>query len=134
LLQAPETGNGTIDWADEEGGLPSIAGLQAEFGNSGSVTPAEAEKVAPEGGATETSWQTYGEPNANGDAAAAEMDDDGFTQAKGRARARGAFRGERGNRGGRGGGERGHRGGDRGFRGGRGDRGGQFFIFFISVY
>ncbi|KAF8876704.1 hypothetical protein CPB84DRAFT_1752363 [Gymnopilus junonius] len=49
--------NGPLDWAaDDEGGLPSIAGLQAEFGTSGSATPAEATPAA------ETAPHTEGAP------------------------------------------------------------------------
>ncbi|KAH7913449.1 hypothetical protein BJ138DRAFT_1146015 [Hygrophoropsis aurantiaca] len=117
---APNTGNGPLDWADEEGGLPSIAGLQATFAPSGSATPvvqtveiASLPPAAPINGATPPPPHT---------------EDDGFTQPRGgRNRGRG-FRGERGGpRGGFRGNDRGgFRGGDRGFRGGNrgGDRGG----------
>jgi hypothetical protein len=94
-----------IDWAAEgEDELPSIDGLHATFGKSGSATPntqePEIEHSQPNGHET----QKPGE-------------DDGFTQARGgRGRGRGFRGGERG--GFRGGfrGDRG-RGGDRGFRG-----------------
>ncbi|KAF5348723.1 hypothetical protein D9758_006791 [Tetrapyrgos nigripes] len=112
-----------IDWAAEgEDELPSIDGLHATFGKSGSVTPVVPNDVAQV-------------PHVNGDVAAADnttisaADDDGFTQARGgRGRGRGSRGGERGFRGsGFRGGERGRgRGGDRshGHRG-RGDwRGG----------
>ncbi|KAJ7497260.1 hypothetical protein FB451DRAFT_1210646 [Mycena latifolia] len=104
-----ETSNAALDWAadDEEGGLPPIAGLHAKFGTSGSATPVVEE------------LQTNGHT-----VAPAPEEDDGFTQARGRGRARG-FRGsERG--GDRGGYRGGSRGGERGFRGGgdRGSRGG----------
>ncbi|CAA7260598.1 unnamed protein product [Cyclocybe aegerita] len=136
IAPAPADTNGTLDWAaDEEGGLPSIAGLHAEFGTSGSATPAEAEAVQQKAEAP----VPEGNGHATGEAAPAE--DDGFTQARGRGRGgrgggfrggerghghhhRGSFRG--GDRGGFRGGDRGgfrggFRGGDRGgFRGGRG--------------
>ncbi|KAL4248469.1 hypothetical protein ABKN59_007865 [Abortiporus biennis] len=104
-----------INWADEdEGGLPSIAGLQAKFGAS------------PESPAVET--PTSAEADQQFVRGAPREEDDGFTSAsRGRGRGRGGFRGERGGRGGFRGGERGaYRGGERGgFRGGRGgDRGG----------
>ncbi|KAK0455457.1 uncharacterized protein EV420DRAFT_1553762 [Desarmillaria tabescens] len=112
--QAPATSSGAIDWADEEDGLPSIAGLHAKFGTSGSATPV--------GGLAE---EAQAQPQVNGhveEAAtpAPAQEDDGFTQARGVRGGRG-----RGNslRGGDRGGYRGNgfRGGDRGFRGG--DRG-----------
>lgn len=109
--------------------------MQAEFANSGSATPAEAEQAAPPEGA-ENSWQLNGEATTNGDAGPVEVDEDGFTQAKGRGRGRGGFRGERGFRGGRGGEKGGHggpRGGDRGFRSGRGDRGGGIFYYYLYL-
>ncbi|KAF5351770.1 hypothetical protein D9756_007751 [Leucocoprinus leucothites] len=105
----------TIDWAAEEGAeeLPSIAGLHAEFGTSGSATPAE--QAAPVNGEDPTS--TQGAP---------AQEEDGFTPAgrphrgDGRGRGRGPFRGDRG--GYRGHGERGgHR--DHGERGGYRDHG-----------
>ncbi|KAH9484939.1 hypothetical protein JR316_0001843 [Psilocybe cubensis] len=127
---AADPTNGPIDWAaDDEGGLPSIAGLHAEFGTSGSATPAEAvDATVPQPDATPA-------PAANGDTE--QPEDDGFTQA-GRGRPRGGRGGHRGRgrghhdgfrggeRGGFRGGERGaFRGGDRGgYRGGdRGERG-----------
>ncbi|KAJ7096359.1 hypothetical protein C8R44DRAFT_375950 [Mycena epipterygia] len=107
-----ETSNAALDWAadDEEGGLPPIAGLHAKFGTSGTATPVVVEEL-------ETNGHTPPAP-------AAPEEDDGFTQARGRGRARG-FRGS--DRGGERGGYRGgFRGGERGFRGGgdRGSRGG----------
>ncbi|KAJ6586887.1 hypothetical protein DFH09DRAFT_1141811 [Mycena vulgaris] len=95
-----ETSNAALDWAadDEEGGLPPIAGLHAKFGTSGSATPVVVEEL-----------QTNGHT-----AAPAPEEDDGFTQARGRGRARG-FRGTD-----RGGERGGYRGGERGFRGSRG--------------
>lgn len=100
-----DANSSTIDWADDEGGLPSIANLQAKFGTSGSATPEVADEVP--------------EPAVNGDPnddPAQREEDDGFTEAKGRGRGRGAPRG----------GHRGfHREGDRGgYRGPHGDRGG----------
>ena len=130
VFQAP---NSTIDWAaDDEGGLPSIANLHAEFGTSGSATPAEGVEHA----------HATADPEVNGhveEAAGPVEEDDGFTQARGGRgrggrgfrggeRGRGGFRGgERGGfRGGRGGERGGFRGGERsGFRGGEGgERGG----------
>ncbi|KAJ7703234.1 hypothetical protein B0H17DRAFT_1042403 [Mycena rosella] len=107
--------NAALDWAadDEEGGLPPIAGLHAKFGTSGSATPVVVEEL-----------QTELQTNGHIAAPAAPEEDDGFTQARGRGRARG-FRGS--DRGGERGGYRGgFRGGERGFRGGgdRGSRGG----------
>ena len=109
-----------IDWAADETteGLPPIAGLHAEFGASGSATPAE---------------QVNGQVPIPGPGAPSQ-DNEGFTQAArghrgdGRGRGRGGYRGDRGGfRGGfRGHGDRGHyrgRGGDRG-RGG----GGMFYF------
>ena len=110
-----------IDWAeaDEEGGLPSIANLQASFAPSGSVTPV-----------VETADSTTPAPvNGVNVASAPQPEDDGFTQPRDH-RGRGRGRGHRGeSRGGRGGfrGERGGYRGDRGaFRGGNrgGERGG----------
>ncbi|KAG1864054.1 hypothetical protein C8R48DRAFT_707729 [Suillus tomentosus] len=103
-----------IDWAeaDEEGGLPSIANLQASFAPSGSATPVAEPVPAPANGIEVVA------------ATAPEPENDGFTQPRGRGRGRG-FRGE-----GRGGRYRGRgefRGGDRGnFRGSYrgGERGG----------
>ncbi|KAJ7188310.1 hypothetical protein C8R46DRAFT_1054344 [Mycena filopes] len=127
--------NAALDWAaddDEEGGLPPIAGLHAKFGTSGTATPV----------VDELQTNGHSAPVADAAPAAAPEEDDGFTQARGRGRARG-FRGgergmdrggyrgrgdDRGFRGGGGGGDRGRGGGDgergRGGRGrGRGDRG-----------
>lgn len=109
-----------LSWADDEGGLPPIAGLHASFGTPDAAPP------APE--------VHHEQPNGHVHAQQPE-EDDGFQQARsGRARARprgqyhggerGSFRG--GDRGGYRGGERGgHRGGEHGgsFRGGRGGRG-----------
>ncbi|KAF5328837.1 hypothetical protein D9619_011689 [Psilocybe cf. subviscida] len=105
-------GNGPIDWAaDDEGGLPSIAGLQAEFGTSGSVTPAEpaaAPAAAPQAAAHAPAVNGGAAPAAAEDATAVE--DDGFTQTQRRGRGRGGHHR---------GGERGH-GPRGGFRGGEG--------------
>ncbi|KAJ7262213.1 hypothetical protein B0H12DRAFT_1104840 [Mycena haematopus] len=110
--------NAALDWAadDEEGGLPPIAGLHAKFGTSGSATPIVVEELQTNGRAANA------EPPVEAPVPAYE-EDDGFTQARGRGRARG-FRGnERGTE--RGGFRGNFRGGDRGgFRGDRG-RGGQ---------
>lgn len=126
-----------IDWAeDDEGGLPSIAGLHATFGTSGSATPVAAVVVE------ETQLHPIAPATpVNGVAHTQEDPDDGFIPARtgrgGRGsnrgwenRGGGGFRGgERGFRGGHRGGERGERGahrggGDRG-RGGFRDRGGE---------
>ncbi|KAK0505025.1 hypothetical protein EDD18DRAFT_1127317 [Armillaria luteobubalina] len=113
--QEPVTTSGAIDWADEEDGLPSIAGLHAKFGTSGSATPVSgpAEEAQPQ-------------PQANGHveeviAPVPVQEDDGFTQARGVRGGRGRGNGPRG---GDRGGYRGFRGGDRGFRGGDRGRGG----------
>ena len=127
----------TIDWAaDDDEGLPSLPSLHAKFGTSGSATP-----VTPAG---ETLAEVAEEPAVNGfdNRVSTPIEDEGFTQARGRARGRGSrprgFRGgERGGRGFRGGdfrgrgrgewrgeGHRGRRGGRGGDRGDRGDRGG----------
>ncbi|KAL0956683.1 hypothetical protein HGRIS_002811 [Hohenbuehelia grisea] len=148
VAEAPvAVGNEAIDWAAEDDeGLPSIAGLHAKFGTSGSATPvgepAEAEApVAAE--PQEQVAPVVGNGHANDAAKKAPApgdEDDGFTQARGgRGRGRGfrgehrgehrgfrgGFRGEHrgGFRGGDRGGYRGHRGGGErgGFRGGRGD-------------
>ncbi|EGO00239.1 hypothetical protein SERLA73DRAFT_168035 [Serpula lacrymans var. lacrymans S7.3] len=113
--------NGAIDWAaDDEGGLPSIAGLQASFAPSGSATPI-----------LQSSEVTL--PVVPDVVAVPRPEDDGFTPTRtGRGRPyrggdRGGFRG--GFRGGDRGGDRGGYRNDRGFRGSgrggdRGDRGG----------
>jgi hypothetical protein len=141
--EIPPSASATIDWAEDEGDhLPSIAGLHAKFGTSGTATPAESTPPAsqPEEPAAQP-------PEVNGTAVpvsaiAPQEDDDGFTQAgrghrgrrpqgggghRGDIRGggfrggfrgeRGAFRGDRGDRGWRGG----FRGGDRGNFRGRGD-------------
>ena len=119
---------GPIDWAaDEESGLPSIAGLQAEFGNSDPATP---EDVVPDHSA---SGNTPADDEANADGHHSAVDEDGFMQAKVRGRGRGGPRADRGHgdrgfhRGGGRGGDRGAHRGDRGGRGGYrgGDRGGK---------
>jgi len=109
----PLSASGNFDWAeDEEGGLPSIAGLQAKFGTPESPSPADGPQSIHDTNPADDAHANGNLPN----------DDDGFTQARG---GRGRPRGDRGfsSRGGRGG-ERPYRGGDRGgFRGGfRGDR------------
>ncbi|KAJ7045476.1 hypothetical protein C8F04DRAFT_1064898 [Mycena alexandri] len=103
--------NAALDWAadDEEGGLPPIAGLHAKFGTSGTATPVVEEELQTNG---------HNAPAAAEAApATAPEEDDGFTQARGRGRARGSRGGERLDRGGFRGGFRGN---DRGFRGGGG--------------
>ncbi|KAF9526524.1 hypothetical protein CPB83DRAFT_857672 [Crepidotus variabilis] len=97
---------GPLDWAaEDEHGLPPIAGLHAEFGTSGSATPAE-QDVTPEAAHETANGHADSHGNPHGEV------DDGFVTPGGRAR------GGRG-RGGHRGGERGHghRGEFRGFRG-----------------
>ncbi|KAJ8076801.1 hypothetical protein PM082_001224 [Marasmius tenuissimus] len=120
--EAPPT-NDNIDWAAEgEDELPSIDGLHATFGKSGTVTPDAQAEPAPQD-------QVLPDPNGHAHTEGAQpADDDGFTQARGgRGRGRGFRGGDRGGyRGGFRGGDRGgFRGGERGgyrgsFRGGRG--------------
>ncbi|KAK1236464.1 hypothetical protein PQX77_000300 [Marasmius sp. AFHP31] len=86
--EAPPT-NDNIDWAAEgEDDLPSIDGLHATFGKSGTVTPDAQAEPAPQD-------QVVPDPNGHAHTEAAPpADDDGFTQARGgRGRGRG-FRGE----------------------------------------
>ena len=109
-----------IDWAADETAeeLPSIAGLHAEFGTSGSATPAE---------------QVNGRVPAPGPGAPSQ-DEEGFTQTArghrgdGRGHGRGGHYGDRGGHYGDRGGHHGDRGGFRGgfrghYRGRGGDRG-----------
>ena len=119
----PVSTSGPIDWAEDEGdNLPSIAGLHAKFGTSGTATPAE-ETTPP---VSQPKEHSVVPPNGSGTQPSLD-DDDGFTQAGRGGRGRrmhGGFRGDV-----RGGGYRGFRGsfrGDRGSRGGfrGGDRGG----------
>lgn len=93
--------SGPIDWAEDDGdNLPSIAGLHAKFGTSGTASPAEVASTP----------QAPVAANGNGAAATGlQEDDDGFTQ---------AGRGNRGRKP-----HNGFRGDGRGFRGLRGDRG-----------
>jgi len=113
----PVSTSGPIDWAEDEGdNLPSIAGLHAKFGTSGTATPAEA--------TTPPVSKEHSTVPSNGNGTQPSLDDDdGFTQAGRGGRGRrmhGGFRGDV-----RGGGFRGFRGGERGgFRGDRGFRGG----------
>ncbi|THH05020.1 hypothetical protein EW146_g10014 [Bondarzewia mesenterica] len=79
-VEVPPSTTGNIDWADDEGGLPSIAGLHAKFGTSESPSPVEAS--APQPPVPEV---TPAPVNGN------RIDEDGFTQARG-GRGRG-FRG-----------------------------------------
>ena len=124
--EQPVSGNGAIDWADDEGGLPSIDGLHATFGTSGTATPS-AEPSAPAVVVPETQpenpWkappvsvsEAAAPPHANGVPNGRHtgpvVDEDGFVTAtrgsRGRGRARGGFRGGNEQRGG-------FRGGDRG--------------------
>lgn len=129
----PVSTSATIDWAEDDGdNLPSIAGLHAKFGTSGTASPAEA-IPAPDSQPDEITPPTA---VVNGidpptPASISQEDNDGFTQAgrgyRGR-RLHGGYRGDVRGGGFRGGfrGERGaFRGSDRGFRGGfrGGDRG-----------
>ncbi|TFK74065.1 hypothetical protein BDN72DRAFT_790127 [Pluteus cervinus] len=120
----PPTTTDAIDWADDEGGLPSIAGLHAKFGTSGSATPNEDGHAAP----------SAGHVNGHHGGDARLVDEEGFTQLqrnnnrgrgrgpRGDGRGRGGYRG--GDRGGYRGGDRGgYHGGDRPFRGGGGGGG-----------
>ena len=129
---AAANADSVINWADDEGGLPSIDGLHAKFGTSGTVTPAVAEPTAeaadvpqhvsePTAVAVEgvkTNGHSAGPAQPNGHATL--IDEDGFVQARGgraRGRARGTYRG--GERGGfRGNYRGGERGSFRGYRGG----------------
>jgi hypothetical protein len=124
----------TKNWADEdEEGLPSIAGLHAQFSTSGSATPAKEaieEPLKSEEAANGISHsQPNGDENGNHAHQPRQEDDDGFQQTRA-GRARGGRGGERGgfrsgDRGGyRGHGHRGDRGGYRGERGRGGHRGG----------
>ncbi|KIM78917.1 hypothetical protein PILCRDRAFT_824042 [Piloderma croceum F 1598] len=128
--EIPASVSAPIDWAEDDGdNLPSIAGLHAKFGTSGSATPAEA-TPPPVSQSDETVSHLPTVNGANATAIVPHEEDDGFTQAgrghRGR-RLHGGYRGDVRGGGFRGGfkGERGNfRGGDRGFRGGfRGDRG-----------
>ncbi|KAI0743781.1 hypothetical protein C8Q80DRAFT_860101 [Daedaleopsis nitida] len=115
-----------LNWADEDQGeLPSLANLQAHYRTSGEASPVPEAEPLPE---------TPSTPQMNGDVRA--VDEDGFTQLRGRGRGRGHRGGERGSRGGYRGryrGEHSERGGHRGdhgergglgFRGDHGERGG----------
>ncbi|EKM75548.1 hypothetical protein AGABI1DRAFT_116277 [Agaricus bisporus var. burnettii JB137-S8] len=104
VVAAPADTPATIDWAADETAeeLPSIAGLHAEFGTSGSATPAE--------------QPTHANGDANAPTTPARTEEDGFTPT-GRGN-RGGYRGDFRGRGGRG--NRGYRGG---FRGGYGQGG-----------
>jgi hypothetical protein len=123
--QEPLAASGNFDWAeDEEGGLPSIAGLQAKFGTSETPSANVPQDIPDTNAARATPVP------ANGGLPG----DDGFMQARG---GRGRQRGDRGFRGGRGGERGSFRSSDRGaFRGGfRGERGGSrggecFFIVY----
>ncbi|KAL5507347.1 hypothetical protein ACEPAH_6803 [Sanghuangporus vaninii] len=111
--------SGGLNWADDEGELPSIDGLHKTFGTSGSGTPADV-PASTEQQAGSTKEPTQSSEAAavapNGQAQVAASEDDGFTQARG-GRSRGRGRGFRG-------GDRGgFRGGDRGTFRGRGGRG-----------
>ncbi|KAF7315406.1 TMP-TENI-domain-containing protein [Mycena indigotica] len=81
-----DSSNAAIDWADDEGGLPPIAGLHAKFGTSGSATPVVADDDLQTNGHTDSVGTEPAPP------VAASTEDDGFTTARGRGRARGGFR------------------------------------------
>jgi len=69
--------SGAIDWADDDGsGLPSIAGLQAKFGTSGTATPVEG---LPSGPNPEEPPQTLNGTDTRNETPPQEGD--GFTQA-----------------------------------------------------
>ncbi|KAH8083800.1 hypothetical protein BXZ70DRAFT_958202 [Cristinia sonorae] len=112
-----EVSDGAINWADEDdGGLPSIAGLQAKFGNTPEQTTPVPASPAPATPQPNVEQLNDGNPL---------VDDEGFVAAQ---RARGS-RGRGGHRGSERGGYRGnYRGGERGgYRGGErgGYRGGE---------
>jgi len=142
IFKPVENVNGPIDWAaDEEAGLPSIAGLQAEFGASGSATPVDTDRAPAAVESVSAVEQTNEQVNGAQGTSGVGVDEEGFTQMKGRGRGgRGGYRG--GDRGHRGfhqghfrGGERGggHRTGERGgFRGG-GHRGGERGGWFLKL-
>ncbi|KAI0000447.1 hypothetical protein BJV77DRAFT_1063863 [Russula vinacea] len=74
--QASLSASGNFDWADEEeGGLPSIAGLQAKFGTSNTPSPADTPQDIPDTNPAEVIASPV-----DGSLSA---DDDGFTQARG---------------------------------------------------
>ncbi|KZT19916.1 hypothetical protein NEOLEDRAFT_1141431 [Neolentinus lepideus HHB14362 ss-1] len=112
---ATSTGDEGVNWADdEEGGLPSLAGLHAKFGTSSTGTPAEEIARPVEAAASPD------EPRVNG---VHQPGEDGFVPARGgRGRGGRGFRGDRGGFRGRGGDRGGFRGGEGrgrgGFRGG----------------
>ncbi|KAH9949636.1 hypothetical protein B0H21DRAFT_103991 [Amylocystis lapponica] len=77
--------NKPIDWADEEGGLPPIAGLHERFGTSGDATPVVE--------VPETKGVNGG--HIDGTVPLSHHDEDGFVAMRGRGRGgRGSFRGE----------------------------------------
>ncbi|CAK5281492.1 unnamed protein product [Mycena citricolor] len=113
---AADTSNAALDWAaDDDEGLPSIAGLHAKFGTSGTVTPVVEPELQTNGHVVEEVVEDV----------AAPAEDDGFiTQSRGgRGRVRPSRGGEHRGGGGRGGFRGGDRGGFRGRGGGSGFRG-----------
>ncbi|KAL5485363.1 hypothetical protein ACEPAI_8005 [Sanghuangporus weigelae] len=122
--EVPESAdNGGLNWADDEGELPSIAGLHRTFGTSGSGTPADApasteQQAGPTKEPAQSSEAVAAAPNGH-----VASEDDGFTQARG-GRIRGRGRGFRGDRGG-------FRGGDRGGFRGRGQS--SLFLVVVAV-
>lgn len=131
--EIPASNPAPIDWAEDDGdNLPSIAGLHAKFGTSGTATPAES-TPPPASQPDETAPPIPVVNGVNAAITGPREEDDGFTQTGRGHRGRRPHGGHRGDvRGGgfRAGfrGERGaFRGGDRGFRGGfRGGERGNF--------
>ncbi|THH05379.1 hypothetical protein EW145_g4839 [Phellinidium pouzarii] len=84
---APANINGALDWADDEGGLPSIDGLHASFGTSGSATPTpEPAPEAPQhalASSTPTAQSVPAVNNIPNGHPQPIIDDDGFIQARG---------------------------------------------------
>ncbi|CCM00414.1 uncharacterized protein FIBRA_02444 [Fibroporia radiculosa] len=75
-------GDGAINWADEdEGGLPSIGSLHAEFGKPDISVPNSSVPSTPVANGARLNGQH-----------AIARDDDGFSHARGRGRGRGGFR------------------------------------------
>ncbi|KAI0041002.1 hypothetical protein FA95DRAFT_1683471 [Auriscalpium vulgare] len=72
--EIPQSTSGAFDWADDEGGLPPIAGLHAKFGTSGTPSPAEPARDIPP-----AAPEASGPASANGSAL---VDEDGFVQAQ----------------------------------------------------
>ena len=90
-LQAGDnSGTGALNWAEDEGELPSIDGLHAAFGTSGQTTPQTsqpAESVKQPEISQAASTKGPVQPSSQ------VIDEDGFTQASRGGRARGRGRG-----------------------------------------